>query len=531
MALFGKLISAAGALFVATGALGAQATAPKVCDAEVSKGPLARVAFSVEQGRTAQGPAAATALSSAVKQLESTEGADMATGRSLLLGQTLAIWLGQPGMSPTPKRATVGFTKNPDATIDLVGAIDSLFREVETAKPNCVDLTSGYRGGLPGFINLANASITALNADKVDSAEYYATQANRLFPASPYGAMVLGNVASKRGDNAKAIQFYTAAATAAAKDSSYRDVERQMLYNAGSIYLSDANAASGADRAAAARHAAESFRQLLAVPGTKGVFLTSGRSSYQNALLLSGDTAAFATTYAPMLSTPASYDYLDLLNSAVAAARANRAADAANLFEASLAQNPYSRDALFNLGLTYLTLERNDKVVPVVTRLVALDPANPENYNLAARAFLAQSKAASAAKKMPLVAAYNDSTMQWYSRGNKLPIEVSFTQLNPTEKQMVIGGTVTDRRDKIEAAPEAASAPAKGAKKAAAAPKAKPSLSPAPVTLKFEALDDKGNVVGSQSVTTEALSPGAKASFNVTIPAANAVGFRYSLGG
>jgi hypothetical protein len=32
-------------------------------------------------------------------------------------------------------------------------------------------------------------------------------------------------------------------------------------------------------------------------------------------------------------------------------------------------------------------------------------------------------------------------------------------------------------------------------------------------------------------VTTEALSPGAKASFNVTIPAANAVGFRYSLGG
>jgi tetratricopeptide (TPR) repeat protein len=517
---------------VAAGSLGAQATAPKVCDAEVSKGPLARVAFSVEQGRTAQGASAATALSSAVKQLESAEGgADMAPGRSLLLGQTLAIWLGQPGMSPTPKRGTLGFTRDPETTIDLVGAIDSLFTAVETAKPNCVELTHGYRGGLPGYINLANAAINALNAEKLDSAEYYGRQANRLFPGSPYGTMVLGNVASKRGNNAKAIEYYGLAAAAAAKDSTYRDVERQMLYNTGTLYLSDANAATGADRATAARHAAESYRRLLAVPGTKGLYLTSGRTSYQNALLLSGDTAAFAATYAPMLAAPTSYDYLDLLNSAVAAARANKPADAAKLFEASLAQNPYSRDALFNLGLTYLSMDQNEKVVPVVTRLVALDPANPENYNLAARSFLAQAKAAKDAKKLPQVAAFNDSTMQWYGRGNKLPVEVSFTQLNPTDKEMVIGGTVTDRRDKIDVAAETA-APVKGAKKGAA-PKAaaKPTFPPTPVTLKFEALDTKGNVVGSQSVTTEALSPGAKASFNLTIPAVNAAGFRYTIGG
>jgi tetratricopeptide (TPR) repeat protein len=531
MALFGKMFPAAGALLVGVGTLGAQATAPKVCDAEVSKGPLARVSFSVEQGRTAQGASAATALSSAVKQLESIEGADVAVGRSLLLGQTLAIWLGQPGMSSTPKRSAVGFTKNPDATIDLVGSIDSLFKIVETGKPNCVDLTNSYRGGLPGYINLANGAITALNNDKLDSAEYYATQAQRLYPGSPYGAMVLGNVANKRGNNAKAIEYYTLAATEAAKDTSYREVERQMLYNAGSLYLNNANAATGADRAAAARHAAESFRQLLAVPGTRGLFLTSGRSSYQNALLLSGDTASFTASYGPMLATPASYDYLDLLNSAVAAARANKAQDAAKLFEASLAQNPYNRDALFNLGLTYLSMDQNDKVVPVVTRLVALDPANPENYNLAARAYLAQAKAATAAKKNPQVAAYNDSTMQWFARGNKLPVEVNFTQLNPSEKQIVIGGTVTDRRDKIDA-PAEAPAPAKGAKKAASKPAAaKPTLAPAPVTLKFEALDAKGNVVGAQSVTTEALSPGAKATFNVNIPATNAAGFRYSIGG
>jgi hypothetical protein len=530
MSLLRTFFPAAGALLVASATLGAQAPAPKVCDAEVSKGPLARVTFSVEQGRTAKGAAAATALSNAVKQLEANEGSEAATGRSLLLGQTLAIWLSQPGMSPTPKRGTLGFTRNPEATIDLVGSIDSLFRIVETSNPNCADLTQGYRGGLAGYINLANGAINALNAEKLDSAEYYASQANRLYPASPYGTMVLASVANKRGDSAKAMQFYSLAAAAAAKDTSYRDVERQMLYNLGSIYLGNANSAKGAERAAAARRAAELYRKLLDVPGTKGQYLTSGRSNYQNALLLSGDSVAFVATYAPMLTTPANYDYLDLLNSAVAAARANKSADAARWFEASLSQNPNSRDALYNLALTYLSLEQNDKVVPLVTRLVTIDPGNPENYNLAARAFLAQARAATAAKKLPLVAAYNDSTMQWYARGNRLPIEVVFTQLNPTDKQMLVAGTVTDRRDKMDAAPDAPAVPARGAKKSPPA-KAKPVLTPTPVTLKFEALDGKGNVIGSQSVTTEPLGPGAKASFSLTIPVANAAGFRYTIGG
>jgi tetratricopeptide (TPR) repeat protein len=270
----------------------------------------------------------------------------------------------------------------------------------------------------------------------------------------------------------------------------------------------------------------ETYKQLLAVPGTTGLYLTSGRSNYQTAILLSGDTAAFVATYAPMLASPSSYDPQDLLNSAVAAARINRAADASKLFEAVLVQNPYSRDALFNLALTYLATDQNDKVVPIVSRLVTVDPANPENYNLAARAFLAQAKVATAAKKLPQVAALNDSTMQWYARGNKLPAEVTFTLLTPTEKQLAIGGEVVDRRDKVDVPAEPP--PAKGAKKTPA--KAKPSFPPAPVTLKFEALDTKGNVVGTQTVTTEPLTPGATAKFSIAIPAANAVSFRYSLG-
>lgn len=524
MVRFARQFAAAGALVVAAGTLGAQGAAK--CDAEGSKGSLARIAFVVEQARTSQGPAASASLTNAVKQLEANTASDATIGRSFLLGETLALWFGQPGITPTPKRSALGFTRDPDATIDLAFAIDSLFRVVETAKPECLELTTTYRGGLAGYVNIANAAIGALNAEKLDSAEFLATRAHRLYPGSPYGTMVLGNVANKRGNTAKALEFYSQAAIDAGKDSAYREVERQMRYNIGAVYLTEANKASGAARADAARKAAAAYNQLLTIPGTSGLYLSSGRLNYQNAILLAGDTAAFVASYAPLLANPAAYDYQDLLNSAVGAARINKPAEATKLFEAVLAKNPYSRDALFNLGLTYLTLDQNEKVVPVVTRLIDVDPANPENYNLAARAFLAQSKAAAAAKKIPLVAALNDSTMQWYMRGNRLPNEVTFTLLTPSEKQITIAGIVTDRRDKVDVPPEAP--PAKGAKKAPV--KAKPTLPSVPVTVKFEALDIKGNVVGTQTVTTEALSPGATSSFSITIPANNATSFRYKIG-
>jgi tetratricopeptide (TPR) repeat protein len=322
------------------------------------------------------------------------------------------------------------------------------------------------------------------------------------------------------------VKFWSQAATIAEKDSTYRDVRRQMLANVGSVYLNDAQSASSpADKAAAARKAARAYGDLLAVPGTKGSYSYGGRQSYQTAVLLAGDTAAFVKSYEPLLANPSQYEYQDLLNSAVNAARTNKNADAAKLFDATLAQNPYNRDALFNQGVVLLALGQNDKVSPIVTRLVAVDPGNPENYNLGARAYLEMAKAAQTAKKTAVAAAYNDSTLTWYNRGNKLPVEVTFNEFSPSEKQLVMAGTVLDRRDKIDSQ-DAAARPAKG--KAPAKPAAS-KLPPKAVTLKFEALDKSGAVVGTQSVTTEPLTPGKSARFSVTVPAANAVAYRYTI--
>jgi hypothetical protein len=455
---------------------------------------------------------------------------DEPVARAFVLGEALSLWLNQPdslskargGMA---KRGDLGFTVNPEGTIDIVGAVDSAFRIVETAKPNCTENTAYYRGGQKYYLDVANAAINALNADKLDSAEYYATQANRLYSASPYGVMVLGSVASKRNDTAKALDYWTTAATVASHDTSYRDVRRQMLANLGSSYLSQAQAASGTERAAAARKAADAYGQLIVVPGTKGSYLYGGRQNYQTAVLLAGDTAALVKSYEGLLANPSGYEYQDLLNSAVNAARSSRNADAAKLFEATLAQNPWSRDALFNLAVTYLALGQDEKVSPIVTRLVAVDPANPENYNLGAKAYLDLAKAAQTAKKTSVAAAYNDSTLTWYSKGNKLPIEVTFNEFSPTESQVTISGSVLDRRDKIDAVGGTAR-PAKGK-----APAKAPTRNAAPraVTLKFEALDKAGNPVGSQSVTTEATTPGKSAKFSVKIAAPNVAAYRYTV--
>jgi predicted Zn-dependent protease len=527
MAVFGKHFLASGLLFVAATTAGAQQASAPACDVGTAvKGNLARASLTVDLARQAgPGPTAETQLKNTIKAIESSQNEDP-VARSYLLGEALSLWLNQPNVGLTPKRGTLGFATNPEGSIDLVGTVDSLFTIVEKAKPNCSDFTAYYRGGQKFYLDLANNSINALNAGKLDSAEFYATQAHRIYPASPYGVMVLGNVYSKRGDNAKALAYWRSAAEAAANDSSYRDVRRQMLSNVGTVYLNRANTETGAARTADADSAAAAFSTLLAMPGTEGVYLFGTRQNYQTALLMKGDTAKFVASYQPLLQNPSAYVYQDLLNSAVNAARAEKADDAAKLFAATLEQNPWNRDALFNLAVTYLTLEQNDKVTPIVTRLVAVDPGNPENYNLAARAYLSMGKAAQAKKNTAVAAAYNDSTLTWYTRGNKLPVEVTLSEFTPSEKDLTMVGMVVDRRDKIDAANGGTAAKGKTTKGAKAAA---PTFPPKAVTLNFEAIDKAGTVLGTGSVTTEPLTPGKSASFRVTVPAVNAIAYRYTI--
>ncbi len=529
MAVLGTKSLAAGALFLASSVLGAQAAPAKpTCDVgESAKGNAARATLNVNLAREAATPVVATKnLKDAVRLVDHIEKGDDPVVNAYVLGTALSLWGNQPGIGLSPKRGDVGFTTNPEGMLDLPGALDSLFKIVETARPVCTDYTAYWRAGQKFYLDVVNGAISALNAEKLDSAEYFAMQANKLYAPSPYGSMVIGTAASKRGDNAKAVEHWTRAADLAGKDTSYRDVQRQMLANLGALHSNTAATATGAEKVAAAKKAADIYAQLLELPGTRGQYVYIGRQQLQSALLMANDTAGAIKTYAPLLANPSGFEYQDLLNSAVNASRLNRPDDAAKLFEATLVANPYNRDALFNVAVTYLTVEQNEKVGPIVARLVAVDPGNPENYNLAARAYLSLAKAAEKAKKTAVAAAYNDTTVTWYNSGNKLPAEVNFREFSPSEKSVVIGGTVVDRRDKVEVEPAPVAKPVKG--KPAPKPVAR-TFPPRPYTMVFSALDKSGAVVGTETVTTEALTPGKSAKFTVNITGANIVAYKYTI--
>ena len=540
MALFVRILPAAALLAATATSLSAQNPAPSpqaaqpVCEASQPGGSVgARANLSLQLAMKDQktNPAnAAKQLQAAVKTLENpAKGEEL--NRAYMLGSVLALWLNQPNVGYTPKRSVVGFSTNPEATINLPSTIDSLFKVVEASKPGCSYYTAYWRGGQQAYLDMVNNAIAALNADKLDSAQYYATMANTLYSGSPYGSMVLGNIANKKNNNDEAIKRWREAATAAASDTVYRDVQRQVLGNIASVHMATArdDKTPKDARAEAAKKAAEVYNELLAVPGTSGSIATGARQNLQQALLITGDTGSVTKSYSDMLANPTNYDYQALLTSAVAAVRANRNADAAKLFENVLVVNPYNRDALFNLAVTHLNMSQYDKVPPLVTRLVAVDPGNPENYLLAARAYVELAKT----RKGAANTATNDTTLTWFNRSQKLPVDVTFTEFSPGDKQLEIAGTVLDRRDKAAQAEQGGTTQTRSAATRAAAAKkaapAAPAMAPKAVTLKFEALDKSGAVLGSQSVTTEPLQPGKSAPFRVKIDAANAMAYRYTI--
>ena len=514
MALFRSLFPAAGALLVAVSALGAQTTEP-ACQADASKGNLAKASFAFEQLRTTLGtPAAPTSLGNMVKATEAAAGEDSVV-QALYLGQTLSLWMGQPTIGYSATRRKLGFVKNPDATLDLVTSVDSLFSVVEKVKPGCAEFINQYRAN-QGYVNLIQAGFAALNAGKLDSAEYFATRATRLVHGSPHATALLGSIASRRNDTPKAIAYWTAAAATAAKDTALRELQLQALGSAALANLNAALSATGPAQVTTARAAAKQYSDILAVTGQKPDELRANRQNYQLAVRLAADTAAVVASYMPMLANPSAYHYRELYEAAFNAARIGRTADVPKLFEATVTANPYMRDALYFLATSYTDAGQNEKVVPVINRLIVLDPSGKTNFDVAMNAFLALQNSQKS-RTSPAAKAYYDSATAWHDRGNRLGADVSLDQYATTDKTLTVTAVVTDRRDAVQPA-------AKGAKKVVA-----PKLPPKAITINFEALDKDGKVVGTRSVTTEALAPGAKAKIAVTIDAPNAMGYRYTV--
>ena len=422
-------------------------------------------------------------------------GSDNPTARSYLRGEAYILYLMQPttpavGVVP---RSELGFTTDPTGTIDLFAAADSSFSSVEKAAPECTPTLTQWRQQKP-WLSTLNAAINALNANKLDSAEIFAKRSLILDRHAPYAYSILGSVARSRKDFAAANDYWKQTLAAAGTDTSYADVRIKTMYEMAAGASDRAEAATGAAKRAAAREAIKPWQDYIALTDND-LLRADAIDNLANMYVEAGDSASVPTVYAPVLANPAKYGELALVHAGVVATRNGHPADAGKLFDAALAQNPYSRDVVNNLAATYIQVSQFAKALPLIDKLVAMDPNNPDNALLYAFAYQGLYKGT---KDKKLQKIYTDSLVYWNSKSENAPVKLAVTEFTRRPATTTLAGSIENR-----------------------------STTAKTYTVSVDLLDKTGTVLDSQTVTVGPVAPKSSKTFKIDSTKGGAYGFRY----
>jgi tetratricopeptide (TPR) repeat protein len=511
----------------------------KACDVdEGSPNQVARAVLDMQIAQNSAKPADAIAkLKDAVKLTHDGDLKKNPVGRASVFGKTLVLWMAQPAVTNgMASRGTIGFDTDTAQTYDLVAGMDSAFTIVETANPECAATYAPWRQQ-KSWVETVNAALQAINADKTDSAVALAKRSLQMYRGSPYGYWILAQAAAKNNQTKDAISYYKQAIGVATDTSAtITDLRRNLQLNLGNYAVSAAGTAAASDKPALLAEAKAAFDALAKDPGTK--YADAARTGLANLAAATGDTAAIKASYSDQLANPSAFSYNSLMQAAVVAAKANQPKDAIKLFEAAHAMNAYHRDVLYNLARLYLLDSAWTPAISYGRQLVAVDPDNPDSYQLlmfgygalqkiygnkekdleakaralGQRANTSKSssviKAAvdSAAKLNAPIKAYGDSTKMYVDSALKynalitsIPAKVVFTEFTPGDAKTTLAGTVTNQTDAARS-----------------------------FALKIEFLDKTGNVVATQDVNVGPVQPHASGDFTATAPAPGVTAFRYA---
>lgn len=439
----------------------------------------------------------------------------------LAAGQMLVLWMMQPNVGATATRGDLNWGTPKEQSFDLGRTVDSLFSKVEALNPACYQETKPFRQAKP-WQDRINAAFKFIQANEVDSAEVYAKSSQQLDRWSPYAPRVLAAVAQLRGSQADMMTHLEDALKMTDNDTTYLEDRRAVLFQIGQVGLEYAEIQPEPKRTETLKRAAAVLLQLAKeAPGNESTpYALSGLGMAATSLK---DTSLFVTCYSTVDGALDKYNDMSVLQAAICANRAGKTAEAVKLFEATLAKNPNSRDALYNAAALMYELRKGNEMLPIVNKLVSIDPGNPDNVALFAYA-------------------YNVLNEQW-----KPPVQ--------------------------EAPPAAPAAPAKPGAKPAAKPAAPPPAPPSPFAdsvakymklndempqrlvvvefvryadkavvkgeienrtkaaksyeITFELLDLAGNVVDTQVAKVENVAAGATSSFELTSAKPGIAAWRY----
>ena len=446
-------------------------------------------------------------------------------GRAYVLGKIYMTYLSQPDMPVVTTRGKLGFKTNPEGVADLSVGIDSAFKVLVEKMPQCESLAAQWRQQA-GWVKLVQSAMDLANQNKVDSAEIVANQALRISPTAPYSRLVLGNVAAQRMKNMEAIQHYKAALAEAEKDTIFGEVRRTILYTLGTF----ANDAAQIDTVPANKkaffaEALDAFNALAKDPGKQyGDVANQGRTSVLRAM---GDTAAIKAACNPTVANPAGAKFMELIQCGVTLAEVNDNVGSTKLFEAAAAQNPWHRDALYNLARQQMVTGDYEHAIATTDKLVAIDPSNPDNlklyvyaYGNLRKGYLAKADTvgktvnalprttANQAKRTQLTneAIKLDSLQKaavakqvdYNTKADSMPVQVLFAEFTPGADKATLAGEIRNRTTTEKS-----------------------------YVLNIEFLDKSGAVVGTGSATVDKVAPKSTGRFSITATAPNIAAFRY----
>ena len=411
-------------------------------------------------------------------------------GRNWLLGRALVTFSSMPDQPTVTTKGALGYTGNPQESIDIVLAADSAFDVVEQAMPQCAADTEEYRR-VP-YVPLVNQAVNLYNAKQVDSAVALANRALIIYPKSPVAYNVIGNALQGKEDIPGAVKAFQDMLTAIGSDTAYAEEKKQVMMNIPQLLAAAAENAEGPKKAELAKQAAVAYEAYLKdYPGDAGA--QSGLARVQ---LMAGDSASANKIYADMLADPNQYSDMQLFEAGVNAARAEKSKESAQLFEAGLKKNPFYRDALFNLSVTYLQSGQLDKMPPVMERLITVDPNNPENYRVFVNYYQEKSKAEKVAATKKVL---NDSVLKYFKLFSEPTAKVTFNLFSHDGAKHTLAGNIEN-------------------------------LSPAAktYTMKVDFLDNTGNTVATQEATVGAVEPKTSKPFRITVEKEGVVAFKYA---
>jgi tetratricopeptide (TPR) repeat protein len=484
-------IAAALSLSAAAAPLAAQTAS--TCDPTANtRGDIAKAQFSMTRAISTIEKGTSTKDVQDVLRLVD-NGTDSPTARNYLRGESYIILLMQPNAQAVVPRSALGLTTNPTATVDLYLAADSAFSAVEKALPECGPTVTQWRQQKP-WLNALNGAINALNAGQNDSAEILAKRSLVLDRRAPYAYSVLGSVAQNRKNYAAAEDYWKQTLTAAGADTAYADVRVKTLYAIASSNSDRVDAATGAAKRAAAKASVKPWQDYIAV-ANNDLVLADAIDNVARMYYEAGDSLSVPAIYAPLIANPTKYGELSLVHAGVVATRNGHPADAIKLFDAALAQNPYSRDAINNLAATYIQNKEYSKAFPLIDKLVTLDPSNPDNPLLYAFAYQGLYKGT---KDKKLQKIYTDSLVYFNNKSENAPVKVSVTEFTRRADATMLGGTIENRGTTAKT-----------------------------YTLSMDLLDKSGAVVSSETTTVGPVAPKKSGTFKITTAKGGVYGYRY----